>query len=201
MCRLFCRLFCSPFFRRTFSTLSFADSVFRSWSRRPGAGAFILNFCHSAMSIFGFGAPQIGCFSTKMQHLLPCRLHPASSIQHPRQQLPCYIAIALHILFGSGANCSVGPAKKELMSRCFSGCFSHRRNPKSYSLCQKGWQGAWVAGLPFACPVFRFIKCLASPCLALLCRMQLPIYFAKVCTSGLSRLFMGILFCILFFPG
>lgn len=35
------------------------------------ARVFILNFCHSAMSIFGFGALQIGCFSTKMQHLLP----------------------------------------------------------------------------------------------------------------------------------
>jgi len=105
---------------------------------------FILNFCHSAMSIFGFGALQIGCFSTKMQHLLPWAplllpilLHP--QLQAPSHPIPSHRQlVSLCISFLALVQIAVLARQKELMSRCFSGCFSRRRNPKSYSLCHRG---------------------------------------------------------------
>lgn len=163
----------------------------------PGAGAFILNFCHSAMSIFGFGAPQIGCFSTKMQHLLPCRLQ--ASIPCPQLAASLLLCYRFAYPFWLGCKLQCWPGQKGAHVPLFLRLFLPPQKPQILFIMSKGWPGARVAGLPFACPVFRFIKC--SPCLALPCRMQLPIYFAKVCTSGLSRLFMGILFFGILFSG
>jgi len=156
------------------------------------------------MSIFGFGALQIGCFSTKMQHLLPWAplllpvlLHPqlqAPSHPIPSHRIPSPARIALHILFGSGANCSVGPAKGAHVPM-FLRLFLSPQKPKILFIMSPGggrWRfiGRWGAAAMgiWDCHLhvlFRFIKC--SPC-----RMQLPIYFAGECTSGSPRLFMGL---------
>jgi len=42
------------------------------------------------MSIFGFGALQIGCFSTKMQHLLPWAPLLLPILLHPQLQAPSH---------------------------------------------------------------------------------------------------------------
>jgi len=62
------------------------------------------------------------------------RLHPIPS--HPiASHRPL---VSLCISFLALVQIAVLARQKELMSRCFSGCFSRRRNPKSYSLCHRG---------------------------------------------------------------